>query len=92
MVPRAAGQILRDMRICQPGATRLEIHISVSNIRFALAERFDLCAVKHQPGLKLIKNVIVVGGRAILRHDQLFNLISLPGLAIFSRVSAQHSS
>src|ERR1700680_3586959 len=79
MVPRAAGQVLGDVGVDQPGAAGLEIDEGVADIRLSLPQGFNLGAVKNQAGLEFLHQNIVVGGGAVLGDPQLFGLLRLLG-------------
>jgi hypothetical protein len=55
----------------EPCAVGLEIDVSIANVRFALAEGLDLGAMKDQASLMFLKNLVVIGGGAVLRDDVL---------------------
>jgi len=80
VVPRAAGQVLSDVSVDQPGATRLEIDESVADIRLSFAKGLHFRAVENESGLIFLKQMIIVGGGAILRHNLIFAFFGLVGL------------
>jgi hypothetical protein len=82
MIPGAAGHILSYVGVGQVCAAGLEVHIGIANVGFAFAEGFYFGAVQHEAGFQLLKNMIVVGSRAILRDDEFaraFGILALFG-------------
>ncbi len=71
MIPGAAGQVLSDVSVDEPGAAGLEINIGVADIRFSFAKGLHLGAVKDEAGFKFFEKLEVVGGGTVLRHDLL---------------------
>src|SRR5208283_2773935 len=82
MIPGAAGHILGDVGVGKESAAGLEVHISIANVGLAFAEGLHFRAVQHETSFQLLKNMIVVGSGAILRHDKLaraFGILALLG-------------
>jgi hypothetical protein len=73
------------VRVNEPCAAGLEIHVGVAYVGFALAEGLDLSAVKDEAGLMPFKNMVVIGGGAILSDDLLARFGGL--LSFFCRYS-----
>ena len=69
VVPGTAGQVLRDVRVDEPRAAGLEVDVGVADIRFAFAQGFHFGAMEDQAGFKLVEQMIVVRGDAVLRDD-----------------------
>ena len=72
------------MRVNEPSAVGLEIDVGIPDVGFALAEGLDLSAVKDQAGLMFFKNMVVIGGGAVLCDDLLPGLRLL--LCLFGRL------
>ena len=80
MVPGAAGNVLCNVGVDEPGAVGLEVDKGVADVCFSFAKGFDLGAVKDQTGLELLKQMVVVGGGAVLGDDLvLFLLLDFSG-------------
>src|SRR5271170_1812648 len=71
VVPWAAGQVLRNVRVNEPSAAGLEIDISVTNIRFPFAQGLYFGAVQDQTGLKAVEQMEIIRSGAVLGHDLL---------------------
>ena len=84
VIPRAAGHILRDVRVDEICPARLEIDISIADVCFTFAQSFYFGAVQHEARFELLKNMVVVRGGAILRDDLLARL-SVFALGAISR-------
>ena len=69
VIPRAAGQVLRDVGVDEPSSIGFEVHIGVANIRFSFAQSLYFRAVQHHPGFQPFQDVIVIRGRSVLRDD-----------------------
>jgi hypothetical protein len=80
VVPRATGHVLGDVGVNEPGAGGFEIHVSIADIRLSLAKGFYFRAVENQSGLISLEQMVIVGGRAVLRHNLLFAFFGLFGL------------
>jgi hypothetical protein len=61
----------------QPGAVGLEIDVGVANVGLALTKGFDLGTVEDQTGLMSLKNMVVIGGGAVLGDDVFAGLCGL---------------
>ena len=57
------------MGIHQIRTARLKIHEGIAYIRFALAQSLHFRAMKHDPSLHFLQNVVVIGSCPILRDD-----------------------
>src|ERR1700731_2172377 len=80
MVPRTARHVLRDVGVFEPRAAGLEIDISIANIGLALAKSFNFGAMQDETGLIALQQMIIIRGRAVLRHDLFFAFFGLFGL------------
>ena len=65
----ASRQILRDVRVYKIRPAGLEIHKGIANIGFAFPQGLHFGTVEDEPCLHLFKDVIIVGGRAVLRDN-----------------------
>src|SRR5713226_6621668 len=80
VIPWAAGQVLSDVGVDQPGATGLEIDVGVADIGLPLAKGFYFGAMEDQAGIIALQEMVIVGSGAVLRDDLLFGLVGLFGL------------
>jgi hypothetical protein len=69
VVPGTAGHVLSDVGVNEVSAAGLKVHIGVADIRFPLAQSFYLGAMQHQACFQLLKDMVIVGSRAILGDD-----------------------
>src|SRR5260370_17738595 len=60
VIPGAAGHVLSDVGVDQPGATGLEVNIGVADVGLSLAECLHFGAVEDQPGLIAPDDAVVV--------------------------------
>jgi len=81
VVPGAAGQVLGNVGVHEPGAAGFEVDEGIANIRFSFAESFHFGAMQNQAGLKAFEEVVVVRGGAVLGHNLLVRFAGLSRLA-----------
>ncbi len=79
VVARPAGQVLRDVAVYQPRLADANFGIGLAERPLALPEGLDLGADKHEAGFEFIKEMVIVGGGAILSDD----LDAFPVLFLF---------
>ena len=78
VIPGAAGHVLGDVSVDEPGAAGLEIDKGVADVRFAFAKGFHFGTVEDQAGFVFLEQVIVIGGGAVLGdHRFLFHVFGL---------------
>src|SRR5580704_10555204 len=75
MVPGAAGIVLSNVGVDEPGAAGLEVDKGVADVCFSFAKGFDLGAVKDHASLEPLQQVVVVGGGAVLGDDLILFLL-----------------
>jgi|SRR6516162_3515774 len=85
MVPGTAWHVLRDVGIHQVSAAGLKVHVSVANIGFSFAQRLYFGAMQHEAGFQLLKDMIIIRGRAILRDNLLLRALGVFALLRFFR-------
>jgi hypothetical protein len=68
----------------EPGAGRPKVNVSIANVGLAFAEGFHLSAMEDQPGLMSLKNMVVIGGGAVLCDDLLARLSGF--ISLFRRL------
>jgi hypothetical protein len=71
MVIWPSRKIFADMAIQEPDLAAANDGIGVPQVGLALAEGFHLGPKQHHARFQLLKKVIIVGGGAVLGHDQL---------------------
>ena len=80
VVPRTTGHVLGDVGIHQKRAAGLEVNIGIADVGLAFAESLDLGAVKNESRFHPFEDVIIVGGRAVLRDDLFARLLGVLAL------------
>src|SRR3989454_3520515 len=78
-----------DVRAHQEELLAEEARVGILQLRAVVAQRLDLAAGQHQPGLEALEDVVVVKGPAVLRDVPLAGLLRHP--AALSGISARFS-
>ena len=79
VVPGTAWHVLCDVGVDEVSAAGLKIYIGIADISFPFAQSFYFGAMQHQACFQLLKDMVIVGSRAILGDNLLLGPFPILG-------------
>jgi len=80
VISKPARQVLRDVTIDKPGFAAANLGERFAKGTFSFAERLYFGANQHNSGFEAVEQLVVIGGRAILRNNLDAGVLVLSGV------------